>query len=363
MYHEGLVDQARGFTAWAAMSDSCATWLRNHPIDNIAEHPAYSRAATASTTLRMGLTDWFDKLNAALCGVASELQDVARESEENDLAEQAKIDATDPQTYAGYYEHADGIVEIAPDYEVIDSLLFPVFEPPNGGAGFYCDLGSYDHLNDREVDLIPDDLLSPAGWLQTILGWVGATDINYKVLQAFGGRWGDLVEFTETLGGMISMLEEMAGALKSSVGALDTYWQGHAANSAQAYFSDLLKAIGDTAQNLKSAQNALKQYSAGIEQLAALLTGQLEGLYNTAIFACIAAIVGTATIETGVGPLAGYGLSGVALLRLFFQVKEIRDTILSIQDLYVVLDTIDKLSTSMAAVTSSIRIPEMVRST
>ena len=362
LYPAGVTNQARAFDLWAEMVQSCEKWVNNHTISSMDQYPAYSDASESARGLRTSVISWLGHLDGVLTGVATELKDVAREGEENDLDEQAKIDATDPQLYEDHGETPYGFsADLVPSDEMYDDIGV-VFQPPNGGAGFYCDGGSFDHLNDRTTSMVPGDLLSPTGWIYTVAGWVGATTIGDQVLKAFGGRWGDLREFAYILNGLSTMLEEMRGSLSSSMGAIETSWQGFAANSAQAYFADLLDAIDDAQTAFSDAGEAFDNYCDGVEQAADLIESQLHSLADLIIFAAIAAAAGTVTVETVIGGVVGWGAAGLAIWRAYYLVKETRDTMDDITTLITFLDTIGDLSSDLSDFTSKITIPQMVES-
>jgi hypothetical protein len=360
MFADGVADQARAFEQWSQMATSAHDWVDSHPLTDAAEHPAYSRGATAAIGVRDGLIGWFDHLSSVLDGVAVELRGVAEESKSIDLEEQARIDATDPDGYLGYEKNPSGKPDIAPEGDRADSLLFPVYPPPNGGAAFYCDLGpAYDHLNDLSKGLVPGDLLSPSEWVMTVLGWLGADSLSEQVLKAFGGRWGDLRQFADTLTGLASMAMEMHDGLKSAASALAMYWQGFAANSAQAYLAALLDAINTAADELTTAGESFQSYCDGVEAAAEAIGGQMHAFLDAVIFAAVAAGLGTATIETAVGGAIGYSAAGLALLRAYMVLYEVRDTLQQVEDLIGVLDAIAATTQELGDFVSTIPVPTM----
>ncbi|MDF2491761.1 MAG: hypothetical protein K0Q58_339 [Microbacterium sp.] len=355
----GLREQAGGFSTYADQAASARGWLEDHTIENIDAYPAYARGAQAAVGIRTSLIDWFSHLESVLDGVATELIAVADEGEQIDLEEAARIDATDPDVYNDHDQSpSGGAGELAPSYERTDDSL-PVYDPPTGGAAFFCDLGSYDHLNELSASLVPGDLLSPTQWIDTVLGWLGAQTMPERVLQDFGGRWGDLRTFADTLTGLGALLEDMHGHLASAAGFVGVQWQGNASASAQAYLADLLAVISDADAALSDAGTAFDDYCTGVEEAAEAVSGAMYGLYDAVLVAAIAAAAGGATAETGIGALLGFGTAGVALLRAWALINEVNDTLQNLNDLATILSALSNLSGDLSNFVVTLPVPSM----
>lgn len=359
LYPAGVTGQARAFSTWSEMAGSATEWVTSLDLTDAAQYPAYSRGATAAIAIRASLIDWFTHLESVLTGVSTELCAVAAEAETIDIEQQAELDALDPQTYLGYDTLPGGSGDLVDPEDRVEEDL-PVWPPPNGGAAFYCDMGpAYGHLNDLSATLVPDDLLSPSQWIETVLGWLGAQSISEEILQAFGGRWGDLYRFTDTLRGLAQLVDEMRGSLASAVAYLDVLWQGFAANSAQQYFAALLSALEDGAALITDAEGVFRTYVEGIENAAELIAGQIHGFVDAVIFAAVAAALGTATIETAVGGIIGYSAAGLALLRAYMLLYEVRGTLQNIQTIAETIETLADINAPLALFTVTVPVPQM----
>lgn len=359
LYPDGVTDQARAFSGWAEMAASAKTWITNHPLTDPGGHPAYTRGVTPAIEIREGLIAWFGHLEQVLTGVATELCDVAEEGRTIDLEQLAEIDKINAETYLGFDQTYYGTGGLLPEDERVEEKL-PWWPPPNGGAAFYCDRGSYANLNDFERTLLPDDLLSPSEWVWTVLGWVGAQDISTLVLNAFGGRWGDMYVFVDTLKGLSTMLGDMHGNLTSASAYINELWQGVAATSAQKYFAALLEAISEAQQAMSTAGDAFSSYCTGVVQQADAIEGLLHTFTNLVIAAAVAAALGTATIETVVGGILGYGTAGAALLGIYLTLYDIRGKLQDIELLYDILVALGNTYTTLTDFTTKIPVPTMV---
>lgn len=355
---DALDRQASAFDEYAQQAGSAYSWLVDHPLQNTAAYPAYAAAATRAETLRASMADWFSYLQEVLAGVATELRDVAQEGRSIDTEEAAAIDASAPSVYDGQTSTA---TEVAEDGETPRSTdLMPVWGPPGGGAGFFCDQGPiYDHLNELTVDLVPGDLLSPSQWIDTVLGWLGATSLPERILQEFGGRWGDLRAFADTVRGMGALVDDMRGHLASAAAYIEIGWQGYAASSAKDYFEKLNGVLSDAHVAFTDAGNAFADYADGVEGTAEAVGGAAYSLLDAVLIAAVAAGLGTATIETVIGGIAGWGTAGIAMLRAGSLVKEINDSFQELNDLITILTAFDNLTSDLSDVTTQLHVPAM----
>lgn len=343
---------------YADQAASAKSWLTNLTITD-ASFDAYTRGANAAIEIRSSLIDWFDHLEQVLDGVATELIAVADDGENIDMEQAALIDATDPDVYNGNTQSpGGGPGEIAPSYDRTDDSL-PVWGPPTGGAAFFCDLGSYDELNQMSTNLVPGDLLSPSEWVDTVLGWLGAQTLPERVLETYGGRWGDLQQFADTLTGLASLVDDMRGHLASAAAYAGVQWQGYASNSAQAYFDDLLNALSDAQVALADAGTVFSDYCTGIIQSADEIAGAIYGLYDAVLVAAAGAAFGTGTVWTGGGGIIGYGTAGVSLLWAFKKLADVNDVLQNISSLYSILDALDNLTGDLSNFAATLPVPSM----
>lgn len=169
--------------------------------------------------------------------------------------------------------------------------------------------------------LVPGDLLSPSEWIDTVLGWLGAQTLPQRVLETYGGRWGDIQQFADTINGLAALLDDMHGHLTSAAAYAGVQWQGYASDSAQAYLEDLLNALPDAQSALADAGTVFSDYCTGVIQSAEQIAGAIYGLYDAVLVAAAGAAFGTGTVWTGGGGLIGYGTAGVSLLWAFKKLR------------------------------------------
>lgn len=354
----GLREQAGAFTQYADQAASARAWLEGRTITDDGSYDAYTRVAGAAIEIRSSLIDWFDHLEQVLDGTATELIAVADEGEGIDMEQAALIDATDPDVYNDNAQTPSGDPELAPSYDRTDDSL-PVWGPPTGGAAFFCDLGSHDELNQLSTNLVPGDLLSPSEWIDTVLGWLGAQTLPQRILETYGGRWGDIQQFADTINGLASLVDDMHGHLASAAAYAGVQWQGYASNSAQAYLEDLLNALSDAQSALADAGTVFSDYCTGVIQSAEQIAGAIYGLYDAVLVAAAGAAFGTGTVWTGGGGLIGYGTAGVSLLWAFKKLADVNDILQDLSSLYSILEALGNLSGDLSNFAATMPVPTM----
>ncbi|WP_336659093.1 hypothetical protein [Leucobacter sp. USHLN153] len=359
----GLDQQAGGFEEWAAAVSDAADWISSNPIGSAADHPLYQGAADRAAEINAGLPPFLRHVRDVLNGVGAELREVATEARTIDMQTAAELDAVDPTEYNNFDPDAPGrrsAADIAPEYDRTDELLFTVNSMPGGGVGYYlASDGQYDYLNDRETQLIPGDVLSPSEWYWTVFGWVGAQNIKDQLVQAFGGRWIDLYEFKHTLKGLSDMLLDVSGNVEAAAGALSVYWQGYAANSAQSYFAELVEKLRDAANEIGEASDNFNSFLEGVEAEFDVLSGAAYAFMDAVIVAAVAAAAGTATAETGVGAVAGWGVAGLSLLYAANRAKKVWDGVQDLLTLLDILKAVEGLTADLGNVTQDLFVPAM----
>lgn len=360
----GLDDQARVFDEGAEFMRDAKNWAAGHRVGDAADHPLYQGAADAAQDISGGLEVFFQHVQDVMIGVARELRDTAAAASTMDMQTAAELDAYDPTEYNDFDPEAPGRrsdAEIAPTWDrTEDENLFPVYTLNAGGIAYYCDAGmQFDHIDEDIASLLPGDLLSPSEWMWTVMGWLGAQSVKEKLLELFGGRWADLYEFTCMLDGMSTLLADVAGNVHSAKGALSVYWQGYAANSAQAYFADLFEHLQSAGRELGTAAGNFRDFLEGVELEFDALSGSVHGFMDAVIVAAAAFGAGAATAPTGVGPAIGGTAGGLSLLWAAKKLKDVWDAYQTAQTLTDTLNAVIGLSADLSDVTTALHIPEM----
>lgn len=355
---DALRYQAVVFDMYATQAAQARDWMQGHVLGDAASHPAYADAARYAEQLRLSLVDWFHHLAGVLGGVYTELNEVAAEGELIDAEEAAAIDAADPTVYN---DHTSSRGEVESDNaDGRSDIIGPRWGPPGGGIAYFCDPGPrFESLNELSARLVPEDFFSPSQWLDVVLGWMGAQSLPERTMLEFGGRWGDLREFAFALGGLSAAIEDMHLQLTDAVAYIRLAWQGYAASSAQDYFVDLLEVLSRAKTEFAETADAFNSYADGVEQTAGAVSSAIYGIYDSALIAVAAAAIGTITFETGVGPVAGWGVTGIAVLRGIALVSEVNGHFQDLRDLISILEAVANLASDMSDFTSELPVPAM----
>jgi hypothetical protein len=177
------------------------------------------------------------------------------------------------------------------------------------------------------------DLVSPAGHSESILGqpfsnigvgldWLSPThivnefvkvttgyDIFGDAAMAFTGDW-------EAVWTSAGAFRNLAGALRN-IGVnvaqgnleLDGDWDGNAADAAYVSFTTLGSTLSEMHGPLVRLAAAYEEAAEGTYRLQEAVSGVLKDLMDSAMIGALGASVGTATIETGVGFVTGWGIA------------------------------------------------------
>lgn len=179
------------------------------------------------------------------------------------------------------------------------------------------------------------DALSPTYWINEVIKEITGRDVIGEAVAPVTGDWRSYARF----GSALNQLGEFALALGLKVtegtSAVDREWDGRAADAAHLYFQGLAEAtaaqrpvLHDIRDQYYAATTAVWDYARGVG-------GLIGTICDAAIIAGIAAAAGTATFETGVGPVVGYGVAAWQTGRI---VKAANDIITAYNVTYAAID-------------------------
>lgn len=360
----GLEQQAGGFEQWqgafAGMNDELKL-IVPYTSDN-AE--IFNYAIGRFGEMHTGVLKWIAHMQNVIAGVAAELRDVAREGRTIDLAQAARIDKYSPTEYNGFDPYGGGSYgkgsgTLAPESDRWDSVDAPLYLPnTGGGARFYLDAGpgAFDGASDFTKRLLPGDLASPSEWVSVVLEHIGATSFRETVLSGFGGDWGALRAHAARLQGTSKFLGDAHSAMTSNAGAVLVYWQGHSANSASAYFDEMLAGIAGARDGAAKAATAINEYCDAVKDAAEVVAGVIDGFRDSVVIAAITLAAGGKNPFTEV---LSKTAAGAAMLNAWRLWSKINDHVQKLQTIKQGLSVIRGLTTSMDDFTSKLHVPVM----
>lgn len=156
--------------------------------------------------------------------------------------------------------------------------------------------------------------VSPSAWLNAAIAELTGVDVFGWMAEWVGGDWQAIWKFGDAMGSLAKCLQQLGMNIQQGIAVADASWDGNANDAAHQYFSRLAAAVSGQQFALYDIQESYHKAALGAWQLANQLGNILQALADKAIIAGIAAAAGTATIETGVGAVAGYGVSALMVI-------------------------------------------------
>lgn len=168
------------------------------------------------------------------------------------------------------------------------------------------------------VDLF--NYVSPSAWINAGIEKVTGIDIFGYFTDAVTGEWDAIWKFGDAMGNLADCLQDLGIDIQHGVLDLDSSWDGNAADAAYQYFSKFAAATSGQQLDLRDIQENYHKAAQGAWQLSNQLGNILQAIADKWLIAAIAWAAGTATAESGVGAVVGYGVAGlqvVEMLKLF----------------------------------------------
>ncbi|XVV11781.1 hypothetical protein ACQP2X_44310 [Actinoplanes sp. CA-131856] len=162
------------------------------------------------------------------------------------------------------------------------------------------------------IDLF--NYVSPSAWLNAAIEKLTGFDVFGWMTDWLSGDWEKLWKFGDAMANLAQSMQQMGINIQTGMLRLDASWDGNASDAAYKYFSDLAAATSGQQFAIAKTQDSYHKAAQGAWQLSNQLGNILQALADKAILATIAAAVGTALIETGVGAVAGYGAAALIVL-------------------------------------------------
>lgn len=248
---------------------------------------AYDRVTTALGRLR-DLSD----------GAAVQVDRAAGHYTTADLAAATALDAT--------YRGAADLGELRGTLHQSRPDLLPARAPFTDVHGVVLQPPSYVPQSDAFTLNPLTDLLSPAAWIRQVAVWLFGVDPFEPWLTAYSGDWRAYEHCMHAWPHIGAAATALGGNLVTGAADVPAAWRGNAAEAEQ----EFQLTLGGAATALGPAcEEYARLYPKAVDACRQLYeaTGGLVGqLIDTLIIVNVAGILGTATIETGIGAVTGY---------------------------------------------------------
>ncbi|GGQ87374.1 hypothetical protein [Couchioplanes azureus] len=167
------------------------------------------------------------------------------------------------------------------------------------------------------------DLISPSAWLRQVSIWLFSYDPFEGWASQFSGDWKAYVHCGNAMGLAGAAAHDIGRNLIATAADVPSVWRGKAAEAEQ----EFQVALGAAAMNLQSAcrqyNDLYMQAAEAVKKLFDVVSGLISDLLDVLIIINASAAIGTATIETVVGPIAGYGVAAYYTWQAYDLYKEI----------------------------------------
>jgi hypothetical protein len=180
--------------------------------------------------------------------------------------------------------------------------------------------------------LNPTDIfnyVSPSAWVNDVIEKVSGVDLFGLATETFTGEWAALYKFGDAMASLAQFMQQVGIDVQAGAVELDGRWDGNAADAAYNYFTQLAAATSGQQAALFDAARGYHEAAKGAWQLSSQLGNLLQAVVDKAILVGVSWAAGTATAETGIGAVAGYGVAAwqaAELLDLINQASTIINT-------------------------------------
>lgn len=153
------------------------------------------------------------------------------------------------------------------------------------------------------------DLVSPSAWLRQVGIWLFGYDPFEGWAKQFSGDWNAYVHCALAWNAIGAACEAIGRNLTAGAADVVTVWGGNAADRVQEYQLALGAAATDLQGVCTRYHELYLKAADATKNLFEVVSGMLGRLIDVLVVINAAGAIGTATIETGVGPMVGYGVA------------------------------------------------------
>jgi uncharacterized protein YukE len=161
------------------------------------------------------------------------------------------------------------------------------------------------------------DAVSPTAWLNAAIEGVTGFNVLDAIVAPFTGDWEAFSKFGNALQHLAPCMQDIGVNVQSQLDIVDASWEGHASDAAYNYFNDLAAKTSAMQFTLREAADNYEKTATGVWELTQQLSNVVQSIVDQGIIVAVAASAGTALIETGVGPLIGYGIAAWRAIELW----------------------------------------------
>ncbi|GIM98071.1 hypothetical protein [Paractinoplanes toevensis] len=153
------------------------------------------------------------------------------------------------------------------------------------------------------------DWLSPSHIVNEFVKSVVGYDIFGEAAKVFAGDWEQVWQAAGAFRNLGGAMGELGINVSHGNVELDYSWDGNANDAAFMYFGNLSSTIASQRISLTALADAYEKAAEGTFRIGETVSGLMKDIMDAAMIGAVAASAGTATIETGVGFVTGWGVA------------------------------------------------------
>ena len=151
--------------------------------------------------------------------------------------------------------------------------------------------------------------LSPSHIISEFVTMVTGYDVFEEAAKLFSGDWEQVWRAAGAFRNLGDALQEIGINVSHGNVELDSSWNGNAADAAYLYFADLSSAISSQQIALSQLAASYERAAEGTYRISETVSTIMKDIMDAAMIGAVAASAGTATIESGVGFVTGWGIA------------------------------------------------------
>ncbi|MFE1592801.1 WXG100 family type VII secretion target [Nocardia sp. NPDC058705] len=214
-----------------------------------------------------------------------------------------------------------------------------------------------DPLSDKFEFLITSNAISPTywacKWCENVLG----TDPLKWVTTKISGDWEALQKAGKAVENLAAYNSAFSESVKSAAATVDATWDGNAATSAQAYFTELSAAISAQVEPLKDMATEINRFASSAYHLSTAMSNTLQTVLDWGAIAVIEWAAAQASALSGVGIVATAALVAAATATTLRVIAEWGRLVETFNAGYVALEAIAGVGFGVTAVVESAEMP------
>ncbi|SNY58235.1 hypothetical protein [Paractinoplanes atraurantiacus] len=153
------------------------------------------------------------------------------------------------------------------------------------------------------------DWLSPSHILNEFIKQACGYDIVGEAANVVAGDWEVVWQCAGAYRNLANAMQDIGVNVSYGNVALDATWHGNAADAAFMYFAELSSKVSGQQIPLNELAAQYETAAEGTYRIAETVSGIMKDMLDSAMIGVAAASAGTATIETGIGFVTGWGVA------------------------------------------------------